>query len=43
MLRHKRINLATPRRNESACTASVAALIAPADVPQITGNGERPP
>ncbi len=33
---------ATPRRKSSACTASAAALIAPADVPQTTGKGSLP-
>ena len=38
--RHQRMRRATPRRKSSACTASAAALIAPADVPQTTGKGK---
>jgi len=38
MRRHQRNNRATPQRKSSAWVASAAALMAPADVPQITGN-----
>jgi hypothetical protein len=39
MLRHRRTRRATPSRNRSAWTASAAALIAPAEVPQMIPNG----
>ncbi len=39
--RHQRVSRATPRRKSSALIASSVALMAPADVPQITGNGMR--